>query len=344
MSKTFLLIDGMNMFFRGAYTVSPTAPIDMIVGMSLHTVLNCMRKAWRKFDGEHAVLCLEGKSWRKGFYPSYKLKREIARKAKSQTEKENDQLMLEAFGELCTFISEKTNTTVLRHSKAEADDMIALFIQSHPNDKHVIVSTDTDFIQLLKHKNVTIYNGVQDIYMTHEGVFDNKDNKLSFEFKSDGKLKLGKPDPNFVSMDKWYEYVTFIKIIRGDTSDNIFSAYPGCRLRGTKNRIGITEAFNDRESRGFIWNNFMQQRWEDVDNVEHKVRDKYELNKLLIDLEQQPEDIKIGCITAIHEATGKQVPTQQIGFSFMKFCGSWDLKQIANYPQDFLDIFAKRYN
>ena len=39
--------------------------------------------------------------------------------------------------------------------------------------------------------------------------------------------------------------------MRGDPSDNIFSAYPGVRTKGTKNKIGLTEAFEDRNSKGY---------------------------------------------------------------------------------------------
>ena len=33
--------------------------------------------------------------------------------------------------------------------EVEADDLIALWIQAHPNDKHVIISSDSDFYQLI---------------------------------------------------------------------------------------------------------------------------------------------------------------------------------------------------
>ena len=35
------------------------------------------------------------------------------------------------------------------------------------------------------------------------------------------------------------EFVLFEKCVRGDSPDNIFSAYPGARLKGTKNKTGI---------------------------------------------------------------------------------------------------------
>ena len=61
---------------------------------------------------------------------------------------------------------------------------------------------------------------------------------------------------------------------RGDTSDNIL-VLSGAPKKGTKNKIGMLEAFEDKEKQGFNWNNFMLQRWVDHDNVEHRVLEDY---------------------------------------------------------------------
>ena len=37
----------------------------------------------------------------------------------------------------------------MQHKQLEADDLIAGWVQAHPNDNHVIISTDGDFAQLL---------------------------------------------------------------------------------------------------------------------------------------------------------------------------------------------------
>ena len=66
-----------------------------------------------------------------------------------EKEQEEDKLFWETFDEFKKFIYEKTNCTVLQHPQLEADDLIAGFIQCHPTDDHVIISSDTDFHQLL---------------------------------------------------------------------------------------------------------------------------------------------------------------------------------------------------
>ena len=50
----------------------------------------------------------------------------------------------------------------------------------------------------------------------------------------------------------------------------------------------MLEAFADKESKGFNWNNFMLQRWTDHNGEEHRVLDDYHPNKTLIDLTAQP--------------------------------------------------------
>jgi len=46
---------------------------------------------------------------------------------------------------------------VYHHPDEEADDLIASFIKSHPNETHIIISDDKDFFQLLTNPHVVIY-------------------------------------------------------------------------------------------------------------------------------------------------------------------------------------------
>ena len=57
-----------------------------------------------------------------------------------------------------------------------------------------------------------------------------------------------------------FRSILFEKCMRGDPTDNVFSAYPGVRAKGSKNKVGLQEAFEDMDKRGFNWNNLMLQR------------------------------------------------------------------------------------
>ena len=276
---SYILVDAANMFFRARHVVQRGADMDTKIGMSFHIMFNSINKVWREQKGSHVVLCLEGRSWRKDAYEPYKRNRQVARDALTEKEQEEDKGFWEAFDELQQFFINKSNCTVLQHNEAEADDFIARWIQNHPNDKHCIVSSDSDFYQLIN-DNVTQYNGIMGQLITTEGIFDDKGRAI-MDKKTKEPKELGDP-----------QWLLFEKCIRGDTSDNVFSACPGARKKGTKNKIGMMEAFADRETKGFNWNNFMLQRWVDHNNVEHRVLEDYERNKHIIDLTQQPDDIK----------------------------------------------------
>lgn len=316
---TYILVDTANMFFRARHVVRGS-DIETKIGMAYHIMFSAINKAYKDFDGSHVVFCLEGRSWRKDAYEPYKANRAVARAALTESEQEEDQAFWAAFDEFKTFIDEKTNCTVLQHPNCEADDFIARWIQNHPQDKHVIISSDSDFYQLIS-ETVTQYNGIANNHITLDGVFDDKGKPV--KDKKTGEQKFIE-DP---------EYLLFEKCVRGDTSDNIFSAYPGVRKKGTKNKVGMLEAFADRNNKGFDWNNFMLQRWTDHEGVEHRVLDDYQRNRTLIDLTAQPDNIKQVLDAAIVEQVNKQ-PTGQVGIKFMKFCGKYNLQKISDNATD----------
>lgn len=324
---TYIEVDLSNLFFRARHVVHGAA--DLKLGMALHITFNCVKKAWQDFGGSHVVFCLEGRSWRKDYYEPYKKNRAVARAAMTEKEAEEDKLFWEAYNDFTQFVSDKTNCTVLQHPRLEADDLIAGFIQMHPNDKHIIISTDTDFQQLIS-ENVSQYNGVLDQHITHEGYFDAKGRPVKDNKTGENKMPF---DP---------EWMLFEKCIRGDTSDNVFSAYPGARVKSSKKKVGLMEAFEDRNAKGFAWNNFLLQTWVDHNGVEHRVLDDYKRNRTLIDLTQQPEDIReIITETITKNAVPKEV--SQVGVRMIKFCQSYDMKRMLDNIQAFADPFQSRY-
>jgi 5'-3' exonuclease len=300
------------------------------IGISIQTVLGSVRKAWREFKGDHVIFCLEGRSWRKDYYAPYKRQRSDARAAQSPKEQEEDRVFWETFDQFKDFITSKTNCTVLQNPRLEADDLIAGWIQSHPQDNHIIISTDSDFAQLIA-PNVRQYNGVMQVTTTHEGYFDEKGKRVI-----DKKTKEEKPAPD-------PQWLLFEKCMRGDTSDNIFSAYPGVREKGTKNKVGLREAFADRDTKGYNWNNLMLQRWADHEGVEHRVLDDYSRNVKLCDLTAQPDDVKALIKETITTATGAEKSIPQVGVRFLKFCAEYDLQKVAEQVDSYVQPLNARY-
>jgi hypothetical protein len=411
----FVLIDAANLFNRAHHVCGGDAFTK--AGMALHIIFNSLDKAFRQHGANHLVLCAEGRSWRYDYYPPYKAKRKLLRETLSPKEKEEQEVFYDVLKDFIEYMSENTKCTVLQTQGAEADDLIARFIQLHPNDQHMILSGDSDMIQLID-ENVTIYNGVTNQLITNKGVFDERGREMVFMVKpADGKLKIGQTLEDatkakkrddaknlraardeellaekaakdarkaydallakgnggvelvsaktewekldkalnkakmktlqmkaegdkpfaFSVEDGWWKRALFIKCIRGDSGDGVFSAYPGVRYQGSSKKVGIEDAWHDREAKGFHWNNFMLQRWEklneDGSTEDVRVLDEYNRNVMLIDLSAQPEAIKDLLDRVIIEAIQKE-PVGNVGIHFLRFCKKHDLNRIGERAAD----------
>lgn len=317
----YVLIDTANLFFRARHGAFRAADTWEKVGFALHVTLMAANKMARRFEADHVVFALEGRSWRKDFYKPYKANRTVARQALTEAELEEDKLFWDTYDALTKYLSEKTNCSVIRCPTAEGDDIIARWIALHPKDEHVVISSDTDFVQLVA-PNVKQYNGITDELITVDGIYDAKGKEVI-----DKKTKEPKkvPDP---------EWLLFEKCMRGDPSDNVFSAFPGIRTKGTKNKIGLIEAYADKDKKGYNWNNIMLQRWTDPDGVEHRVLDDYQRNVTLVDLTAQPDDIKKIVDTSIKEQISHK-DVGQVGVRFLQFCGKYELNKCSEAAESF---------
>tara|TARA_Y100000310_G_scaffold103554_1_gene101940 strand:- start:4440 stop:5420 length:981 start_codon:yes stop_codon:yes gene_type:complete len=324
---SYILIDTANMFFRARHVARGN--VDLKIGLCYHIMFNSIKKAFNDFNGSHVIFCLEGRSWRRSVYEPYKKNRDANREALTPKELEEDEMFWEAYNELLNYLDTKTNCSVLQEDNSEADDLIARWIHNHTDNTHVIVSSDSDFYQLIN-DNVSMYNGITNQHITINGIYDDN-GKIVMDKKTDAPKVIAEPS-----------YLLFEKCVRGDSSDNVFSAYPGARKKGSRNKTGIQEAYNDMENQGFAWNNFMLQKWTDHNDVEHIVRDDFERNKILIDLTKQPDEIKQACDNKIVEAVQKK-PISQVGIHFMKFCGKHDLQRMSDQAQDYARVLSKEY-
>ena len=325
----YLLIDTSNMFFRARHSAHRASDTWTKLGFALQVTMMSANKVARKFGADHVVFALEGRSWRKDAYKPYKANRAEARQAMSETEAEEDKLFWETYDELTKYLAAKTNCSVIRCATAEADDVIARWIALHPQDEHVVVSSDSDFVQLVA-PNVKLYNGINEHLFTVDGVEDDRGRKLSFTVESNSKLKVGKANPEFVAPADYQRWALFLKCVRGDPGDNVFSAYPGAPIKGSKNRVGITEAYADHNKKGYSWNNFMLQHWTDHENQERRVLDEYERNRVLIDLTAQPDEVKQIVDAAIREQISHK-DIGQVGIHFMRFCGKYELNKLSEH-------------
>ena len=322
----YALIDTANTFFRARHIASRNSTVDEKIGMAIHLTLASTNQIVKRFGIDHVVFCLEGRSWRKDYYTPYKKNRVVDTLSQTEAEVEENTMFWQTYEAFTNYLKDRTNCSVLRDPKAEADDLIARFVALHPEDEHFIISTDSDYQQLISSR-VKQYSGVTGELITLEGYFDDKGRPVKDKKTKEPKLL---EDP---------EYILFRKILRGDSTDNVFAAFPGVREVGSKNKVGIKEAYEDRHKKGYNFNNLMLQRWSDHEGVEHRVRDDYERNRTLIDLTAQPDDIKLSVDTNIREGV-RTTTIPQVGLHLLKFCGKYELQKIA----DNAETYAKWLN
>lgn len=350
--KKYLLIDSYNLFFRAMYGVKNNKNADLIMkkGMLLHTLFSMIKKACEKFSPDHLVIVADGKgSWRKDFYSGYKLNRLERYQDKTLSEIELEKELKSLFEEtFLEYLKNNTNCTFLQYEKAEADDLIARFISIHNQSNVIILSTDNDFVQLLS-DNVIIYNSMEDRFITKSAVLTaDKKQPLRFSLK-EGKISIPKLNPLFqkneseyVPYNDWIEYALFLKCIKGDKSDNIFSAYPRITEKTTKTKIGIRDAFLDRYKKGYDWQSFMNSEWEDPTGKKHIVKEEYEFNRKLIDLNMIPVELKEKIDEYIYSQTKKEF-NSNIYYSLNNLFVKWNMLKMQESATYLVSFFGKPY-
>jgi hypothetical protein len=125
------------------------------------------------------------------------------------------------------------------------------------------------------------------------------------------------------------EYFLFEKCLRGDTGDNVQSAYPRLQLKKIK------KAWKDPFERA----NIMNTTWTDPHGREFVVKHLFRENQLLMDLRAQPDEIQKKIIKTILEAMKN--PGTFSYFHFMKFCGKYELKKIAEQAETFVPLLSR---
>ena len=131
-------------------------------GLIRHFILNSLRMYNVKHRDEYGrmIVCGDGGSWRKDYYPEYKASRKKSRDADG---KDWDSI----FGCLNKIKAEFKENLPYKYLEVygcEADDIIATLCKNitffNENEKIMIVSGDKDFIQLQKYPNVSQYSPI----------------------------------------------------------------------------------------------------------------------------------------------------------------------------------------
>jgi 5'-3' exonuclease len=287
----YVVVDISNIYYRSFYSSRDAAEWE-ISGMAIFSVMQSLNKYYTEYDPTYPLVVVfdEGRSWRKDYTDSpecispkkYKGHR---RQNMSEAQQEKFAAFVQHLAELKTLLHDHTTLTVLSGNGLEADDIIAGFCQTHLDDAVVVLSADSDLAQLMIQSNVTVISPIT-----------NKAHDLS----------KYNDDPS---------YYLFHKCIRGDTADNVQSAYPG--VRSTR----ILAAWQNSYDKV----NLLSESWTGHTGLVYKVEDLFNENVKLIDLSQQPDHIKDAMEVAINNSYEAQ---QQVKFDLMKVLKFLKSKQL----------------
>lgn len=184
-----LLLDGYNLIYRARYSFAKGP------NSTIFSFFRSLRPIIEKFSPDKVYFVTEGyPAQRMQLLPEYKGTREYHDKDDFQRQKHY----------IIDTLKESFPIHVVRHPEHECDDVIgSLVLNTHAGDDCVVVSTDSDFIQLYNAcSNVSIYNPVR---------------------------------KEFVDQPS-YDYVSW-KSLRGDAADNII----GFRGIGDKRALALIQ-------------------------------------------------------------------------------------------------------
>ena len=289
----YLVFDISSVLYRTFYAQKTDDDIT-IAGLATHTALTTLNKYFKTYyPTMGVVMAFDRLSWRKGYMASNlavsdKPYKGTRRKDLSTSQQLKYERFLSHLREFEQLITDHTTIVTLASDGLEADDLIAGFVRLHAGANIVVISSDSDLLQLMRYDNCQIITPA-----------------------------TGKPQ----SLAEYYndpDFYTFLKCIRGDTADNIQSAYPGVRATSVK------EAYDDEYKRTAM----MKQTWTNEKKTQYLVEDLFNENELLIHLDKQPEPIIRKIDNTIAESWSREKHFSM--FHILKFLGKYDLNKIKD--------------
>lgn len=308
---TNLLIDMSGMLYATFYAHSKNESTEIVLAMCYFSAFNKMLQLYNTHPCHRMVLVFDSSNWRKQYTSDlskcvtntpYKGQR---RSSLSDSELKKLALFDEHVDNLYEMLKTNTSMVVMRNEGLEADDIIAGFTQIFDEDTNIIVSSDNDFLQLIRNKNVLI------------------------------DLKTGKPK-SLMDWNNDPEYFLFEKCIRGDDGDNVMSAYP--RLRKTEIQAAYTDEFKKQNIMQHTFKAPYRAADGTVKEATYTTKDVFEENQILMDLTKQPKHIRKRIFQTVEdclENTGKYNHIK-----FMKFCKRNELISILDRIDAYVPMLA----
>lgn len=205
-----------------------------------HWVLNSLRQYNLKFRSDYGemTICCDSPSWRREYFPHYKMNR----KKKRAADDIDWDSVFQNFNETIELIDNNFPYKVLRVDKSEADDIIAVSVKNFretSKEPILIISSDKDFMQLKKHGNVKQYcprnknfiNEVTDLEVIHDNLLVH----IITGDTSDGIPNIFSDDDALVNEEKKQNRATKKRVedVKNEIKLNITNKYSSAISRNT---------------------------------------------------------------------------------------------------------------
>ncbi len=244
-----LILDGYNLFYRARFSGIKDGETTTVFNF-----FRSLRLLVETTNPDKIFLVLEG-------YPKKRFEQHAEYKG-TRTYLDNSDKFKEQRRQIIDLLQKYFPIQIVKHDDYECDDIIAYLARKEEleNNQSVVVSSDTDFIQLIT-DNIQLYNPVKKEYL------------LKFD----------------------YDYVTF-KSLKGDTADNIIG-FNGVGIKKaeqlTKDQAKLENFLNEGNNREkFNYNveliKFHQLPIEDIKTIQYWLKPTsnqfVELRKIFTDL------------------------------------------------------------
>lgn len=227
-----------------------------------HMMFNNIFNMCKKFEATKVVLAVDSKdNWRKKLFPEYKEKR----KENRETHEDIDwNEFFTAFQEFVSDVKQYFPFYVIQIKYMEADDVAAIIAREFQSEEKIIITSDSDYTQLLKYNNVKIYDPMG----------------MKFTECKDPEKQLK------------------IKIIMGDRGDNIPAIKPKVGEKTAEKLVNSPELLHEMFEDKTI--SYKTEEGVEV-SLGEEYKKKYKRNKMLIDLEMIPDVFKQKVLSVMSE-------------------------------------------
>jgi len=156
--KKILYIDFPHLSIRTFLAPVPNQKWGVLdIGFHKHMIMTSLFYNINKFKPDEVVLAVDDiNNWRKKVYPEYKAHRKVKREADDIDWDSYFKHVAEFVEELKTFPFK-----ILKVPYCEADDIIGVLAATNSSTENVIITSDKDYVQLLKYKNNSLYDPIK---------------------------------------------------------------------------------------------------------------------------------------------------------------------------------------